>query len=37
MAKLAIVFYSLFGHIGKLAKAEAEGIRKAGGSVDVYQ
>lgn len=27
----------MYGHIGKLAQAEAEGIRKAGGTVDLYQ
>ena len=29
--------YSLYGHIVKLAEAEAEGIKAAGGSVDIYQ
>lgn len=35
--KLAIVFYSMYGHIQQLAEAEAEGIRAAGGEVDIYQ
>lgn len=35
--KIAIVFWSMYGHIQKLAEAEAEGIRAAGGSVDLYQ
>lgn len=35
--KIAIVFWSLYGHVQKLAEAEAEGIRAAGGSVDMYQ
>jgi len=35
--KIAIVFWSLYGHVQKLAEAEAEGIRAAGGSVDLYQ
>jgi len=35
--KIAIVYYSLYGHIAKLAAAEKEGIEAAGGKVDVYQ
>jgi len=35
--KIAIVFYSMYGHISKLALAEAEGIKKAGGQVDIFQ
>ncbi|KAI0512954.1 minor allergen Alt a 7 [Xylaria bambusicola] len=35
--KIAIVFYSMYGHIAKLAQAEKEGIEKAGGSVDLFQ
>jgi NAD(P)H dehydrogenase (quinone) len=35
--KIAIVFYSMYGHIGKLAQAEKEGIEKAGGTADLYQ
>ncbi|KAL1310469.1 hypothetical protein AAFC00_000762 [Neodothiora populina] len=35
--KIAIVFYSMYGHITKLVEAEAAGIRAAGGSVDIYQ
>jgi len=35
--KIAIVFYSMYGHIHKLAEAEAEGIRAAGGVCDFYQ
>ncbi|KAH8700680.1 flavoprotein-like protein [Talaromyces proteolyticus] len=37
MAKIAIVFYSMYGHIAKLAEAEKKGIEAAGGKVDVYQ
>ncbi|QKX53258.1 uncharacterized protein TRUGW13939_00334 [Talaromyces rugulosus] len=37
MAKIAIVFYSMYGHIVKLAEAEKKGIEAAGGKVDVYQ
>lgn len=29
--------YSTYGHIVKLAEAEAAGIRAAGGSVDIFQ
>lgn len=35
--KIAIVFYSMYGHIAKLAEAEKAGIEKAGGTVDLYQ
>ncbi|KAK0260024.1 flavodoxin-like fold protein [Friedmanniomyces endolithicus] len=35
--KIAIVFYSMYGHIKQLAMAEAKGIKEAGGSVDMYQ
>ncbi|KAI0427047.1 quinone oxidoreductase [Xylaria sp. FL1042] len=35
--KIAIVFYSMYGHIAKLAQAEKAGIEKAGGTVDLYQ
>ncbi|KAI1492903.1 quinone oxidoreductase [Biscogniauxia mediterranea] len=35
--KIAIVFYSMYGHIRKLAEAEKAGIEKAGGSVDLFQ
>ncbi|KAJ5718985.1 NADH-quinone oxidoreductase [Penicillium malachiteum] len=35
--KVAIVFYSLYGHIQKLAEAEKKGIEAAGGQADIYQ
>ncbi|KAJ5746781.1 hypothetical protein N7520_011963 [Penicillium odoratum] len=35
--KIAIVFYSLYGHIQKLAEAEKKGIEAAGGQADIYQ
>jgi NAD(P)H dehydrogenase (quinone) len=35
--KVAIIFYSMYGHIAKLAEAEKAGIEKAGGKVDIYQ
>ncbi|KAH6619297.1 minor allergen Alt a 7 [Chaetomium sp. MPI-SDFR-AT-0129] len=35
--KIAIVFYSMYGHIQKLAEAEKAGIEKAGGTADLYQ
>ncbi|VUC30022.1 unnamed protein product [Clonostachys rosea] len=38
MAKIAIVYYSMYGHIRTLAEAEKKGIEKVEGvSVDVYQ
>lgn len=35
--KVAIVFYSMYGHIHKLALAEQEGLKKAGINADLYQ
>jgi len=35
--KIAIVYYSMYGHIAQLAEAEKKGIEAAGGTVDVYQ
>ncbi|KAJ5245838.1 NADH-quinone oxidoreductase [Penicillium chermesinum] len=35
--KIAIVFYSTWGHIAKLAEAEQKGIEAAGGKADIYQ
>ncbi|KAJ6119193.1 hypothetical protein N7523_003473 [Penicillium sp. IBT 18751x] len=35
--KVAIVFYSLYGHIQKLAEAEKKGIESAGGQADIFQ
>ncbi|KAJ4327938.1 flavodoxin-like fold protein [Fusarium piperis] len=35
--KIAIVYYSMYGHIKQLAEAEKAGIEKAGGSADLYQ
>lgn len=35
--KIAIVYYSMYGHILKLAEAEKKGIESAGGSVDLFQ
>ncbi|KAL1961392.1 hypothetical protein VTO42DRAFT_120 [Malbranchea cinnamomea] len=35
--KVAIVFYSLYGHVAKLAEAEKKGVEEAGGQADIYQ
>jgi len=35
--KVAIVFYSMYGHIKALVDAEKKGIEAAGGTVDVFQ
>jgi NAD(P)H dehydrogenase (quinone) len=35
--KVAIVFYSMYGHIAKLAEAEKAGLKKAGIEADLYQ
>jgi NAD(P)H dehydrogenase (quinone) len=35
--KIAIVFYSMYSHVHKLALAEKAGIEAAGGTADLYQ
>ncbi|KIW04145.1 NAD(P)H:quinone oxidoreductase, type IV [Verruconis gallopava] len=35
--KIAIVFYSMYGHIRQLAEAEKKGIEAAGGSATLFQ
>ncbi|OTB02696.1 putative benzoquinone reductase [Hypoxylon sp. CI-4A] len=35
--KIAIVYYSTYGHVRKLAEAEKAGIEKAGGTADIFQ
>jgi len=35
--KIAIVYYSLYGHIRKMADAVKKGVEAAGGTVDMYQ
>ncbi|KAJ4297309.1 hypothetical protein N0V88_004227 [Collariella sp. IMI 366227] len=35
--KIAIVYYSMYGHIRQLAEAEKKGIEKAGGTADIFQ
>ncbi|OJK00412.1 hypothetical protein ASPACDRAFT_1880755 [Aspergillus aculeatus ATCC 16872] len=35
--RIAIVYYSMYGHIEKLAQAELKGIQSAGGTADLYQ
>ncbi|KAJ5764745.1 hypothetical protein N7520_004304 [Penicillium odoratum] len=35
--KIAIVFYSMYGHIQKLAEEEKKGIEAAGGQADIFQ
>ncbi|KAK4494932.1 hypothetical protein PRZ48_014288 [Zasmidium cellare] len=35
--KIAIVYYSTYGHLATLARAEAAGITTAGGTADLYQ
>jgi NAD(P)H dehydrogenase (quinone) len=35
--KIAIVFYSMYGHVRTLAEAEKKGIEEAGGSADLFQ
>ncbi|KZF26003.1 benzoquinone reductase [Xylona heveae TC161] len=35
--KVAIIYYSMYGHIVKMAEAEKAGIEAAGGTVDIFQ
>jgi len=35
--KIAIIFYSMYGHVKTLAEAEKKGIESAGGTADLYQ
>jgi len=35
MAKVLVLYYSAYGHIEKMAEAEAEGAREAGAEVDI--
>jgi len=35
--KVAIVYYSMYGHIKKLAEAEKEGLKQAGIEADIFQ
>jgi len=35
--KVAIVFYSMYGHIAQLAEAEKAGLKKAGIEADIFQ
>ncbi|KAH8817790.1 NADH-quinone oxidoreductase [Flagelloscypha sp. PMI_526] len=35
--RVAIIIYSLFGHVTQMAEAELEGIKKAGGEAKIFQ
>ncbi|KAH8817766.1 NADH-quinone oxidoreductase [Flagelloscypha sp. PMI_526] len=35
--RVAIIIYSLYGHVTQLAEAELEGIKKAGGDAKIFQ
>jgi multimeric flavodoxin WrbA len=35
--KIAIVYYSMYGHIKQLADAELKGIQEAGGDAKLFQ
>nr|AVA17405.1 putative Per a allergen [Periplaneta americana] len=35
--RVAIIVYSLYGHIIKMAEAEAHGVKAAGGRADIFQ
>lgn len=37
MVKVAIIYYSMYGHVRTLAEAEKRGIEQAGGQADLYQ
>jgi NAD(P)H dehydrogenase (quinone) len=36
-SKIQIIFYSMYGHVWKLAEAIAQGARDAGASVEIFQ
>jgi len=35
--RIAIIYYSTYGHIEKLAVAQQKGIEKAGGTATIFQ
>ncbi|CAN3374648.1 hypothetical protein DIURU_000044 [Diutina rugosa] len=35
--KVCVLYYSMYGHLNKLAEAVAAGVRAAGGTADIYQ
>lgn len=37
MTKIAIVYYSMYGHIATMAEAVAKGVAAAGATCDIYQ
>lgn len=37
MVRVAIIYYSTWGHVAQMAQAEKRGIEAAGGTVDLYQ
>lgn len=37
MAKVAIIYYSLHGHIAMMADATKRGVEAAGGKADLYR
>lgn len=37
MPRVAIIIYTLYGHVAKQAEAEKRGIEEAGGEADIYQ
>ncbi|KAK5095220.1 flavodoxin-like fold protein [Exophiala xenobiotica] len=37
MVRVAIIYYSMYGHVATLAQQEKKGIEAAGGKVDLYQ
>ena len=37
MTKIAIVHYSLYGHVAQMSEAVKKGVKAAGGTCDIYQ
>jgi NAD(P)H dehydrogenase (quinone) len=37
MTKIAIIYYSMYGHVAKLSKHVAKGIEASGATCDIYQ
>ena len=35
--KIAVIYYSMYGHVKQMADAEIRGIESAGGKADLFQ
>jgi len=37
MTKIAIIYYSMYGHVATMAEAVAKGVEAGGATCDIYQ